>query len=612
MGSSNPTRLAGAAIDWLDLIFRRSSEAVVIGTITGIITSANRAAETLFGYGPGEMVGLVQPDTIDDPKRLAEAIARGERTGAFSGELWLVRKDGTRFEGEVFSVRFDTAEGERIWMMIHNVSALRESEQRFRALSEATFEAVLVHDAGEVLFANAAAHQMYRRDDLRGCSIFDFVAPESLERVRERSGANDTQPYEATAMRADGSTFAAEARGRAIQYRGRVVRIVTIRDVSEQKRLESDLAARDRLATMGRLAAGVAHEVNNPLTFAMLNLEGVTRALASGWPPEDERLRILEMLGQVRTGLDRVSRVVQDMRAFSRVEPQRAVPVELKRVLEYATRVVGEEVRARASLDVEVADALYVRGDEARLGQVFVNLLVNAAHAIPEGNPAANRVEVRATRVRDVVEIAVRDTGSGIPESVRARLFEPFYSTKAAGVGLGLGLSICHAIVTSLGGTIAADAPERRGTTFRVRLPWEAEPADAPSGATPVRTPSRRWRVLVVDDEPMLGRVLSRRLAPHCDVVDVEGVDAALALLDGGATFDAILCDMVMPHRTGIDFHEALSRRFPAMVHRLAFITGGVLDVRILAFLETCGRPRVYKPFSIEEIIETVGMLAGD
>jgi len=600
-------------VDWLDLIFRRSSEAVVIGTATGIILNANAAAERLFGYGPGEMTGLVRADTTDDPKRLADAVAQGERTGAFGGELWLVQKDGTRFEGEVFTVRFDTEEGERIWMMIHNVSARRESELQFRALSEATFEAVIVHDAGRILLANASAHKMYRVEDVRGRSMFDYVAPESLDVVRQMSTTGDSRPYEAVGMREDGSTFAVEARGRSIQYRGRTMRIVTIRDVSERKRLEADLAARDRLATIGRLAAGVAHEVNNPLTFAMLNLEGVTRALASGTVSEEQLPRLLEMLGHVQTGLERVSRVVQDMRTFSRVDAGLSASVSLRRVIEYAASVAEPEARTRATLHVDVPDALYVRGDEARLGQVFVNLLVNAAQSIPEGEPSTNRVDVRAERLGDEVEITVLDTGAGIPEAVRAHLFEPLFSTKPAGAGVGLGLSLCHAIVTSLGGTIAADKTTGRGTCFRVRLP-SAKPEHAAGqvAAAAAEVAPRRWRTLVVDDEPMLRSVIKQMLSPQSDVVAAGSVDAALAILDSGAAFDAILCDIVMPERSGMEFYKELAGRFPGMVDRVGFITGGVLDNTIEGFLETSGRPRVYKPFSVAELVETVRALAGD
>jgi CheY-like chemotaxis protein len=383
--------------------------------------------------------------------------------------------------------------------------------------------------------------------------------------------------------------------------------------VSERKRLEADLAVRERLATMGRLAAGVAHEVNNPLTFAMLNLEGVTRALASGTAGEEQRPRLLEMLGHIQTGLERVSRVVQDMRTISRVDAPPTSSVSVGRVITYAASVAAPEARTRAMLDVDVPDALYVRGDEARLGQVFVNLLMNAAQSIPEGEPAANRVEVRAKRLGDEVEVTVVDTGSGIPEAVRAHLFEPFYSTKAAGAGVGLGLSICQAIVTSFGGTIAADKTTGHGTCFRVRLPC-ADTADAPRGAvsTTAQVAPRRWRTLVVDDEPMLRSVVQQMLSPQSDVVAAESVDAALAVLASGAAFDAILCDIVMPKRSGMEFYEELTGRFPKMVDHVGFITGGVLDNTIEDFLETTGRPRVYKPFSVTELVETVRALAGD
>jgi len=520
-----------------------------------------------------------------------------------------VRKDGSRFAGEVCSVRYDADDGPRLWMTVRDLSELRESELRFRALADASFEAVFVHDHGVVLFGNAAAFSMFGVEDIAGRSIFDFISPESADVVRVMSESNNERPYEAMARRADGTTFAVEARGRQVQFQGRSVRIVIARDLSERKKLTAMLAAQDRLVTMGRLAAGVAHEVNNPLTFAMLNLEGVARALGEAWPPEGERPRLLDMLGKVRTGLERVSRVVQDMRAFSRMEPHRPAPIELRRVIDYAASVAGPEVHPRATLSTDVASNLWVLGDEARLGQVFVNLLLNAAHAIEEGRPASNRVEVRARGDGGFVEVEVSDTGSGVPEPVRAHLFEPFRTTKPPGLGVGLGLSICHAIVTSLGGTIAVDPPASSGTTFRVRL-VAAAPMDSvapPQGAAPVVTTRRR--VLVVDDEPMLRDVLAQMLRRHWDVVAVGSVDDALAKLGEGA-FDAILCDIVMPGRTGVDFHAELGRRFPSAVRRLAFITGGVLDPRIQEFLETSGRPRVYKPFAMAELLRTVETLA--
>jgi CheY-like chemotaxis protein/anti-sigma regulatory factor (Ser/Thr protein kinase) len=238
-----------------------------------------------------------------------------------------------------------------------------------------------------------------------------------------------------------------------------------------------------------------------------------------------------------------------------------------------------------------------VNADETRLGQVLVNLLVNAAQAIPPGNTDNNEVRI-ATRTNDegkvVVEIA--DTGIGMPPEVLSRIFEPFFTTKSGGGGTGLGLSICHGIVASFGGELTAESRVGKGSTFRLTLPPGVEPhaASRPASAVAARM---RGRLLLIDDEDMMLNAVSRVLDGH-EVVVMKDARSALSRLENDDRFDIVLCDLMMPNMTGMDFYEELLRRRPDIAHRVVFMTGGAMTPKTQDFLDTVPNRRIQKPFS--------------
>ncbi len=251
------------------------------------------------------------------------------------------------------------------------------------------------------------------------------------------------------------------------------------------RRSEAQLIEADRLASLGTLAAGVAHEINNPLSYVLLNLDLVIRE-AKGEGESVPRLR------EARAGVERVRLIVQDLKSFSRGNTDRKVPVDVRRVLDSTLEIAANEIRHRAELVRDFRDVPPVLADASRLGQVFLNLLVNAAQAMIEGD--ASRQELRVATSTDaagraVIEIA--DTGAGIAPENLERIFDPFFTTKPVGVGTGLGLSICRTIVTALGGDITVESERGRGTTFRVVLPAASSPviADEPT-PPPASAPS--------------------------------------------------------------------------------------------------------------------------
>jgi PAS domain S-box-containing protein len=374
------------------------------------------------------------------------------------------------------------------------------------------------------------------------------------------------------------------------------------RDLEEKTRRQLFVA--ERMASVGTLAAGAAHEINNPLAYVITNLDVALEEIrALGGRPASARLDGLEdMLREARDGAERVRLIVRGLKTFSRTEEEHRTVVELKTVLELATVMVANEIRHRATLVEDFGAVPLVEVDAGRLGQVFINLLINAAQALPDGHIATN--EIRITTSTDaagqaVVEIA--DTGPGIPSSVLERVFDPFFTTKAVGVGTGLGLSISRNIVNSIGGEISVKSEEGRGTTFRVVLP--PAPVQQITSRTDSVNPAAPGgaAILVVDDEAALGKAFRRVLRGH-DVTILTRANDALDLLATGKTFDVIFSDLMMPEMSGMEFFDACEHRFPETAERMVFVTGGAFTPEAKAFLARVPNERIEKPFDAEAV----------
>ena len=320
-----------------------------------------------------------------------------------------------------------------------------------------------------------------------------------------------------------------------------------------------------------------------------------------------------DMARDVQEGADRIRKIVRGLKTFSRAEQERRSVIELRPLLELSINMAFNEIRHRARLVKDYRKTPRVEADDARLGQVFINLLINAAQALPEGDGEAHEIRVVTSTDEDGrAVIEVRDTGAGIPALLLSRIFDPFFTTKPVGIGTGLGLSVCHNIVTSLGGEITVASEEGHGTTFRVVLPpapqaaIEREAELAPAPAPPAGGCAA---VLLVDDEPAMGTVLRRVLREH-DVTAVTSARSALELLAAGQRFDIILSDLMMPEVSGMDFYDEVSRRFPEVVGRLVFVSGGAFTPVANAFLDRVTNERIEKPFDASILRELVRRFA--
>jgi CheY-like chemotaxis protein len=374
--------------------------------------------------------------------------------------------------------------------------------------------------------------------------------------------------------------------------------------------MREQLLISDRMASVGTLAAGVAHEINNPLAAICANIELAGDALGTlarepGRPELAGRLdEIMDELRDARDAAERVRHIIRDLRIFSRApDEERRGPVDVRQVLESSVRMAWNEIRHRAKLIKEYGDVPPVDANEARLGQVFLNLVVNAAQAIPEGDAAHNAVRVTTKVDGDRVVIEVRDTGAGIAPEHLPRIFDAFFTTKPLGVGTGLGLSICHRIVQGLGGEIHIDSALGRGTTVRVSLPPASD--DTAEVAEPPAQPvvaARRGRVLIVDDELSFAKAVARHLRLEHDVELTGSAGEALRRVREGERFDVILCDLMMPQMTGMELHAELARVAPELAGRMVFVTGGAFTPGARAFLDNIPNQRLEKPFDAQQL----------
>ena len=394
--------------------------------------------------------------------------------------------------------------------------------------------------------------------------------------------------------------------GRLCPAVDRELREVEIR--LERRKMQEQLLISDRMASVGTLAAGVAHEINNPLASVVANLELVTRdltGLSDNLQIRDRLAEVFEELRDAKEGADRLRHIVRDLKIFSRsTDEEHRGPVDVRQVLESSLRMAWNEIRHRARLIKEYADVPSVDANEARLGQVFLNLVVNAAQAIREGNSEQNVVHVSTAMDDESGRIAVEisDSGTGIPPENLSRIFDAFFTTKPIGEGTGLGLSICHRIVAGLGGEITVESQVGRGTTFRVFLPPSKAELPAPTLDQAVILSNRRGRVLVIDDEPIVAKALGRVLESEHDVTIAPNAGEASRLIVGGNRYDVILCDLMMPQMTGMELHADLARRAPEQATRMVFLTGGAFTSEARTFLDGVPNQRIDKPFDSQYV----------
>jgi PAS domain S-box-containing protein len=492
-------------------------------------------------------------------------------------------------------------------------ASLGASELRYRTLTDNANDAIcILTPDGVIREVNRRFAEIlgYSAEHCVNRHVGDFAAPGRREEIVERfrttvtEGGGPARHYEI--QKRSGEIALLEFSSAAVDVDGEALVLAIGREVTEQVQARAQLMVSDRMASVGSLAAGVAHEINNPLAAVFANLEFAVRdteLLASELGPSPRLTALQESLREGLDASERVCQIVRDLKIFSRAEEDRRGPVDTRRVLESTLRMAWNEIRHRACLVKAYGDVPCVDANEARLGQVFLNLVVNAAQALPEGHADTNEIKVTTSvdsSGRVVVE--VRDTGPGIPADTLKNLFTPFFTTKPAGVGTGLGLVICQRILAGIGGAITVESQVGVGTAFKVFLaPARGDAVEVV--AVGLAAPAvRRGRVLLIDDDHMIGSAIRRMLGREHDVEVLASAQEALGCIRAGQRFDVVLCDVMMPVMTGMDFYDKLVESAGEQAERVVFLTAGAFTARAREFLERVPNGHLEKPFELQDL----------
>ncbi len=478
-------------------------------------------------------------------------------------------------------------------------NAMRRSEERYRALVEQAADAIFLADAdGRLLEVNAATCDLlgYSHDELVGRNVNELTRP--LERVEPPLPDASTQrrlAEERRLLRKDGSVLDVEVSA-VVLADGRIQSYA--RDTTQRKVVQQRLVVTDRLASLGRLAAGVAHEINNPLTYLSLSLERIEWVVERSSQASPDLDTVREAASDARDGIERVRAIVRSLAGLSRQEEAPISAVDIHQVLDGSVRLAENAVRHRGRISKAYGATRPVRGSELRLSQVFINLLLNAADALPESSRETNAILVKTLDEGDRVTVLVHDNGVGISPENLGRIFDPFFTTKPVGEGTGLGLAISHGIVRGFDGRIDVESTLATGTTFRVSLVAEEQKGSSALSTTP-RLLASRGRLLVIDDEPRVAALLAASLA-RLDVTVVISGSEALAILER-ETYDCILCDLMMPGVSGMDVYAELVRNGRGQERTVIFMTGGAFTASARDFVASVPNEVLDKPFPMAQ-----------
>jgi len=621
----------------LRALFDALSEGVVLQDGAGAITSANPSAERILGLSFEQMIGRKSIDPRWSATHLDGAAFPGEqhpamvtlRTGAPatdvgmriekpSGERTTIRintrpllqREGG-LPGAVVSTFRDTTQEEATTQALSDEKALLSTllsnlpgisvtvfDDRLRMLS--TFGLANTVEEG----ISAAAYL--------GKTIVEVEAPENragLEAAARRCLAGKSARVAASRSGRQFEVLLVPLPADRFGWRG----LLLSQETTVVERLREQMARQQRLVTTGTLAAGVGHEINNPLSFVASNLEYLLEELRelSGGSPSMRMRELIRAGTEAKEGADRIRKIVRGLQTLARADEPLAA-IDVRSVLEISANMAMHEIRPRATLKMQVGELPLVLADEAGLSQVFVNLLVNAAQAFATADPARNRIWARGSVQGDRLVVEIEDNGPGIALEVLPRIFDPFFTTKPVGQGTGLGLSISYNLVAALGGELTCSTVLGKGTCFRASLPRAVGAIREQDAVAAIAGSEPRGRVLVIDDEEAVLAATARLLLGAHEVVAISDPREALRrLLSGKEQFDVVFCDLMMPYLTGIQVYRRVREESAELADRFVFVSGGVTREEVRIFLDEVPNERLEKPFSSQNLRGIVRRLVG-
>jgi PAS domain S-box-containing protein len=479
---------------------------LIIGlSAEGTVLQWNRAAEQILGWQASEVRGQVPPAELWGPgKQLTLAHEQSLRGQVWRNvELELPRRDGSSAVLSLSATAVPSSEGEGTWGVLFmaqditfqqnavdtllgqvdqllqghrtTLDLLQRSERNFRTLIEQSPEAVVIHQQGRIAYVNPAGLRLLGYAEPSTVLGTDWSA---MLHPQDRAAEAPAASRELRLLRSDGLTVIVELTELALEFDGRAATVVLARDITERKEIQARLLLADRLTSVGTLVMGIAHEINNPMSYVTANLVQLSSVLSDlaqavgNTKVVGTLIDLSQAASEALEGAQRVNKIVKELQIFARGDDEHLEPINLQTVVRNSLNIAHQALEPRARLVLELEEVAPVLASASKLGQVCLNLLLNAGQSIPMGAADRNQIVIRTRQRNDGwVLLEIADTGSGISPEHQRRLFDPFFTTKPIGEGTGLGLSICHGIVTRLGGTIEVESALGHGSLFRIVLP---------------------------------------------------------------------------------------------------------------------------------------------
>jgi signal transduction histidine kinase/ActR/RegA family two-component response regulator len=600
-------------LDGFEVCRRIQGDTQANGLPVILLAQADRQIENRQrGLDSGAADFIVQPI---DPIELVARIGSTLRSKSLADE---VRRHNHELANKVV---------ERTRQLEEMAGELRIERDALRETFDVFQDGLLLFDAnGTVLIENTAGRDLL---DQKLATPRPLLVNDTQEVPSQRNLRESLADFAREAIRLN-ATYS-----RTLNWKGRQLDVranpaaggralVCVRDVTEERDRELRRLQSEKLASIGMLAAGVAHEINNPASFVLANVDSMAGILRH----VDDALRAdkvyekngalanqlfdaMTVVQESKEGMARIHRIARDLHAFSRIDDDANALSDVNAAVDSALTMLRSELRYRATVERSLRATQLVRASAARLGQVFLNLLLNAAHALAELHPRRNRLYVRSRDEGGHVIIEVEDNGSGIPPEIMPRIFESFFTTKPPELGTGLGLPISLDIVRRAGGDITAESEPGRGAVFRVCLPAALGVPSIKTRTVPSIRAIHRRRVLAIDDEALLLKAFQRMLASHHDIETKLGAREALRFFGQDRRFDVVLCDLQMPDMSGVELYTAVKQHWPELAERFIFITGGAFSAEARRFLEDPNIACINKPFQLRELLELIEARVG-
>ncbi len=599
-------------------LFEQSMDAVYITTREGRFVDVNQSMLDLFGYTREEMMRMYVRKIYANPPDRHKFQQEIEQKGFVKDyDIKFRKKDGTEIDCLVSAVLRLANDGSILGYqgIIHDITKRKRMEEELRLRAELldnVTDSIFVHDIeGNFIYVNERAYKSrgYTKDELMGMNVRELDTPEYASLIEPRITnlmEKGELTFESAGFCKDKSIIPLEIHSRIIDSDGQKLILNVGRDVTERKKAEQQLLMTSKLASVGELAAGVAHEINNPLTgvigFAQLLME------AENVPPE-----IKEDLQKICEESQRAVRIVQNLLRFARRHKPEKDYVDISDLIEHTLEMESYRLRtSNIALTTNLAtDLPLITADHNQLQQVILNIMTNAEQAVAR-TKRKGKITVTTEKSEDYVRISISDNGPGIEPEHITKIFDPFFTTKEVGSGTGLGLSICHGIIAEHGGRIYAESAPGKGATFIIALPVAVEKEKKAAKAKSHRPRQKATgNILIVEDEPSIRAVLTRTIsASGYQAQAVSDGKAALRKLAENV-YDLLIVDLKMSGLSGRELYEIMKKSHPNMAKRVVFITGDVVTADTHDFLVSTGKPYLSKPFNPREIIDVIEKALG-